>query len=378
MAVDPGVWHRLRSWAARHETAIARSYLLALLLGVGLILFPPTNRLLLSAVESGVDAWDGRWTYRVEHGMALVSAGRYEEAVPYLEELDASFPARNVRHARDQDRERILRALGQSYEQLGRKGRALDTYRRAVLFDPLNYVNHEALARAALVFDEPEEALVHLRQILALKPAYLPAVAAVVELQFADADWSGIVQTYRDYLESFLVQHLIVELGDTTMSEPVIVDGRFHEVRIPLSRSTAAALAGSGLMGLGPGPHGLEVRRIVVEYPLPAGALPAPEAGAEPPPGSPWSLASAEAVPTPAMLSRVREPAVDPYPGRRVWIPLPGDPATAAAVRLELRLMKPVDAPTWTTVAMAHRNLLEFAVLDSIHARSFASAETRP
>lgn len=370
--------HPVRSWIGRHERALARGWLVmvaAVLLALG---FPPANRALLGGVQSGLDAWDGRWSARVEHGVGLVTGGRYEEGVAYLEALDRSFPATHVRHARDQERERILRALGHAHAQLGRKGRSLDAFRRAVLFDPLNYVNHDALARAALGFDETDEALLHFQEILALKGAHLPAVAAVVELQFADADWAAITQSYRNYLDSFLVQDLIVDLGGIGTFVPVLVDGRFHEVRLPLADSTASALRAAGGLALGPGGHGLEVRSVVLEYDLPPGRAPVPEQRVLPDARHGWFLDSTGGMETPSIFQRVTEPDPDPHPERRLRIPLTPGNAPLAAVRLDVRLTKPVDPATWNTVQMAHRNRLEHATLDSVRVRSFPGPEAQP
>ena len=124
--------------------------------------------------------WDGRWTLKVERGEELVAAGRWEEAIAYLQPLDRAFPARDVRHARDTERERILRALGRAYEDTGRKRLSLETYRRLVAFDTRNYRNHLALARTATLFDEPEEALLHYRHILEIHPSHLPSLAAIM------------------------------------------------------------------------------------------------------------------------------------------------------------------------------------------------------
>ena len=376
MPVPAGSKHPIRAWLGRHERSLARGYLLVLVLAVLALAVPATNRRLLSATQSGLDAWDGRWTARVEHGLGLVTAGRYEEAVAYLERLDAEFPATYVRHARDQEREVILRSLGHAHAQLGRKGRALDAFRRAVLFDPLNYVNHDALGRTALAFEEGEEALLEFQEVLRLKPAYLPAMAEVVQLQFDNGDWAAITGTYRTYLDSFLAHHLLVQLGEgEPVPEATLVDGRFHELRVPLTDSMDAALRAAGGITLGPGQYGIEVRAVVVEYALPPGLPPVPEQRVTPPGPTAWVLASTTETTPPSIFERVREPAFDSHPDRRLRIPLEPAATPLAALRLELRLVKPVDAETWNMVRIAHRNRLEFALLDSIRARSFVTGD---
>ena len=67
----------------------------------------------LSRVEKILNYWDDRWSRRLEYGERLVNAKDYPQAVEYLEALDREFPAQNVKHKRDQERERLLRALAQ-------------------------------------------------------------------------------------------------------------------------------------------------------------------------------------------------------------------------------------------------------------------------
>ncbi len=70
---------------------------------------------LIDQVEGVHSYSDDRWTRRVEYGEGLVSSGHFEKSVYYLTTLDKDFPAKNVKHKRDIERERLLQALGYSF-----------------------------------------------------------------------------------------------------------------------------------------------------------------------------------------------------------------------------------------------------------------------
>jgi hypothetical protein len=380
MEEPAALWTAARRWVARRERTLARIYLIAVLLAVTGFAYPGTRNVLLGGLQSVADRWEERWTYAVEDGVALVEAGRYEEAIVYLEDLNAGFPATDVRHSRDKERERILRALGTAYERVGRKGRALNALRAAVLFDPLNYANHDALAQAALRLDETDEAGEHLEHVLSLNPGYLPALSALVALRLGDGDWEGVIGTYRRYLDAYVIVHMPVEMGRFRTEIPIPADGRFHQVRLPLSDSAADQLGASGVLRLGPGHHGLQVRGAALEAELPGGALPM----AVPPivptsedgTGPGWTLAPAPPPVSPRPpLDPVLEPDQDPLPQRRLELRMPGFDGGVAAITLELRLTKPVDPATWEAVETATRNRLAFDTLEEFRQRTFVEPE---
>lgn len=190
------------------ERTLLAASLAVLVLCLAFLAVPSCRQTLLWHSQATADAWDERWTRRVERGEALLAAQRFEEAAAHLEAVDRRFPAPLVKYGRDGERERLLRALGASHAALGRKRRTLETYRRLVAYDPLNYLNHVALAEAALRFDEPDEALAHFEEVLRFHPGHLPSLRAVVERAWTRATgepaWprTSAISTPSDWSES--------------------------------------------------------------------------------------------------------------------------------------------------------------------------------
>lgn len=358
-----------REWRAglsRHRRTLLGAYvsLLGLLL-LGLAVAPTRERL-LTGIEAAVDAWESRWSPRVEHGEELVATGRYEEAVDYLERLDRQFPARDVRHARDRERERILRALGRAYAALDRQGRALGAFARAVEFDPLDYRNRLELARAAARFGDTDVAQRQFREILAMRPSHLPSLQAVVAHLYDEADYEGVVRVFEDYLGAFVVHHLVVRLGTGADTVPVQVDGRFHDVVARFSRPVGPART----LTLAPGPYAAELGSLTLEGGDEVGRADRPtpslsESGR-------WTTRTAlvrsdrEAEELPTGETVGSSPT-----GERLVVELGEAPPDIVTATLHLRLLKPIDLPTWSLVEASYRNLLDFAGLTGARRRSF-------
>lgn len=281
----------------------------------------------LVRLEAAVDAWDGRWTRRLERGEELVAAGRYEEAERALEALDRDFPAPHVKYARDRERERLLRALAASHAALDRKRRTLETLRRLVAFDPRNFENHFALATAAQDFGEGDEALAAFREVLRIHPAHLPSLRAVVTAHGEAGAWGEAVAAYERYLDAFALEQVTVACGEARTDAPVPVDGRWHALRLRLE-------CPAGTRALAFGPPALAVRVVALAPPLRVGEPPAP---------------------APA-VARAPEKSED---GGLV-LALPDEHPGLAEVRLEVRLFKPVDAVLWDAITTAYRNSLDW------------------
>ena len=175
----------------RHERSLAIGYIALVVLFLGAFTFFPVRSRILDGIQRGIHTWDNRWTRRLEVGEAMVRAGHYDEAVGYLEQLDREFPAKDVRHGRDKERERLLVALGRCYTELDRKSRAIETYQRLVRFDPRNYRNHYALGVAAnklLAGWAPAvEARDAFLQVLAINPNHLPSVRGAMAYHALEA-----------------------------------------------------------------------------------------------------------------------------------------------------------------------------------------------
>lgn len=337
----------------RHERLLAAAWL-----GVVGLLFlalavTPVRVGLLDGLQAAADRWDGRWSRRLAHGEALVARGRYDEAAAYLERLDAAFPARDVRHGRDKQRERLLGLLAQTYEAQDRRGRAMATWDRLVAFDSLNYHNHFARARAAerllSGWALAPEARDGYAAVLGLFPSHLPAVRGYIDYYMDRGEFHPVVQAYRDYLDAFLVQRVVIALGTDSVTVALPVDGRPHEVELPLP---ATPEPGDQLT-VSSGGFAFRLERATL--------LPAARVGVVEP------LEPASVATVPASLAEM-EPA-----GQGALRPtgestmaaysVPHLAGGVAGVRLTIRLYKPVDAALWASVEKSYRNLLDEAGL---------------
>lgn len=314
-----GSARRARPW----ERTLLAAYVGVLLVVFAALAVDGWRDGLLRRLQAASDAWDRRWEHGLERGETLLAEGRFEQAEQELAALDRSFPAPRVEYARDRERERLLRALAASHEALGRKRRTLEALRRLVAFDPRNYANHAALARAAEHFGESDEALAARREVLRIHPGHLPSVRAVVGAEVGRGDFPAAVAAYERYLDAFHLERVELSTGAGSARASVPVDGRFHDVELVLATPPDARE-----LRLEHGPFAAEVAALELEAPLAVG---------EPGP--------------PARAAPVLE-------GDRA--PLPASPRGWARARLRLRLFKPVDAELWSEVETAYRNLLDW------------------
>jgi hypothetical protein len=333
----------------RYERPLAAGWLGLLLLGAAALAITPIRVGFLRVLQASVDRWDERWTRRLAAGEALVAKGAYAEAAPYLERLDRAFPATDVRHARDKQRERLLLLLGRSYEAIGKKGRAMATYDRLVAFDPLNYHNHFERARAAerllSGWALAPEARDGYAEVLKLFPSHLPSVRGYVDYYMDRGEFIPVVQAYRDYLDAFLVQRVRVRLGRDSVVALLQVDGLSHEVELPLAAPSGEA----DILAIQSGGFAMRVEQITL---LPATVVGSMRAGREvdvPPRAA--SLSSFEMTEQGA-LRPTGDSSLAAYS-------LPALPTGIAGVRLRVRLYKPVDDELWQSVVKSFRNLLD-------------------
>jgi len=341
-----------KDWGAvfrRHERLLAAGWLGLLLLCASALVVTPVRVGLLGVLQSAVDRWDERWTRRLVAGEALVARGAYAEAARYLERLDRAFPATDVRHARDKQRERLLLLLGRSYEALGKKGRAMAAYDRLVAFDPLNYHNHFERARAAerllSGWALAPEARDGYAEVLKLFPSHLPSVRGYVDYYMDRGEFLPVVQAYRDYLDAFLVQRVEIRLGEDSVVALLQVDGLLHEVELPLT----ASAGGPASLSIRSSGFAMQIQQIIL---VPATAVGVIETGqpVDVPP-RPSTLLNFEPVEGGAL-----RPTGD---STLVAYPLPALSTGIAGIRLRLRLYKPVDDELWQWVSKSHRNLLD-------------------
>lgn len=316
----------------RYRRPLVAGYLAGLALVCLTVLLPPLRGAMAGTIERFVDLRTEAELARIDEAEALVAAGRFEEAVPLLERLDRDFPARTRVHALDRDRERILHALGAAYRGLDRKGSALDAYRRAVLFDPLNVANRYALAETAIAFDEPGEAAEQLQAILDTYPPHAGATRALIALRFDDSDYEGVRALFARYVDAFRVHSFLAVAGDAREVVHVAVDGRPHEIEVPI-------------------PPGAARIELLPTYPT-------VEVGAatwrgRPRAGEPGTRAG-------------RAPTLPTGPdGGPAFAPGPD----AAALEVVLRAGIPLDTATWERVETAYRNLLRSDELTRLRPR---------
>jgi tetratricopeptide (TPR) repeat protein len=310
----------------------------------------------LDRVERIINYWDDRWTRRLEYGERLVNAKEYSQAVEYLAALDRDFPARSVRHKRDMERERLLRALGRSYSELGKKRLALDAYRRLVEFDPRNFENRHLLAQACLRFGELDLAIEHIAGVLKIHPTHMPSVRALLKIHFDKGNFAAVVDGYETYLNAFLVQQAEATLGQSSAKLNVPVDGRFHDVEIRLNSPDTP-----GQLALAVGQLAIEIKRVALEAPLLVGKPGVPVAPL-------WPGANSWRVQEMAPI------AVGSYralgPGAAMRLDVPPQPRGVAKLYLTLRLFKPFDPELWGMVQKSYERLLRYDELKAVRARS--------
>ncbi len=341
------------SWRAgfrRHEHTLAIGWLV-LVAGVMVMLLLPASRFrFLGLIQEGVDASQHRWVARVAEGERMVRAGRYAEAQDFLVVLDRDFPARDIRHGLDRQRERLLLALAEAYGRQGKKGRALETYQRLVAFDPLNYRNHYALALASDHFLSgwalaPEARDAYAAALL-IHPSHLPSVRGYIAYYSARGDWPEVRRAWAAYLDAFLAHDLTIHIGPDSARASALVTGEVQDLDLLLP--TAPGSAGELLIPTGG--FAAQLEQVIL-----VGALRAGQQGPR--------------------VERVLFPGATPVlqaltpdgAGRfaaetdsaAFRFTLPDMPDGMERVRIRIRLFKPADPAIWKSVRTAHNNLLD-------------------
>jgi tetratricopeptide (TPR) repeat protein len=350
----------------RYEHGLALVWLL--LVGIAsLTVVGPVRGAVLDRVQGAVTWWDGRWTERLREGERLVKAGNFVEAQTYLERLDKEFPARNVRHARDQEKERLLTLLAQTYEALDRRALAMATYQRLVDFDPNHYRNYFALAQASdrllsrgLMAVEARDAYAAALRIF---PAHLPSVRGYIHYYVDRGEFAPIVDAYEQYLNAFLVQHIEVRLGNEVAVVPVQVDGRARDYEVPLS----TVLSGGEILTITTGGFPVAIQQINLRSGTRTGLVAAVNSADE-------SLSGLEF----AELEDAEHGALrSTGPNAALRIKVPESLRSVSQLRLRVALFKPVDRDLWRVVSRSYENLLNEAALRAATERSvvFASAD---
>jgi tetratricopeptide (TPR) repeat protein len=355
------VWQFFR----QHERHFALGYLALVVLLLTAFTLAPVRQRLLGALQSGIHGWDNRWSERVAMGEALVKEGRYFEAAAYLETLDREFPAKDVRHRRDKERERLLVALGRSNTELDRKARAIEAYQRLVAFDPRNWRNHYALGVAAnklLAGWAPAiEARDAFLQVLLIHPNHLPSARGAMAYHAARGEFALVTPLYEQYLDAYLLQPMSLVLGDTTVTFDVTVDGRPHDITIRVNRPADW----SGDLVLRTAGFSVVLDGVLLEEPLRVGVH-----------GSARTRPLAVADASGSEMTAVQGQGWRADGGSSsLRLAVGTQPGGVAAVTLRLRAFKPLDPTTWTYASTAYRNRLDWAGLEAARGRSLPMAD---
>ena len=337
---------RLRDAFRRRERALTGLYIAGFLVVLLLLGVAPGRAVLLGNAQRVVNAWDGRWTKRVEHGEMLLAAGLPERAAEYLTVLDTAFPARHVKHRRDRERVRVLRALAASHVEMGNKREALDALRRLVAFDPRDFLSHHELAMAALQFDEVEEARLHFIEALRIHPGHLPSLRTYAGTYFDAGDYATVVAIFEQYLSAFAMHELELQLGDSTSVFLAPMDGRTH----PIDILTARPAGWRGQMAFATRGVYAELASVEITPPTVAGELSRNPLELVPDSGI-WT---ADGSGDPA-LGGGRDPAL---------VLALHAPDGMQRMTLHIRVPKPVDPMLWAMVEKSYRNILDMDGFD--------------
>ena len=336
--------------------------LLLLVLGV-----PYVRQRVFWRVERALVAREARWATRVATGEALLAAGRLEEAQAYLEQLDRRFPARNVRHALDKERERLLLSLGNTYAALGRRNLALTTFTNLAAFDPRNWKNHAALAAAHTRLDPnwstPDEAGLALMELLRINPNQLQAVTDLANFYFEKPDFGSLVATIETYLQADLYVMSTPSLDGSRVAQVLDVDGTWHLVALRYPEAPAAP----GRFSLPTGGYSAEVRSVTLKPALLVGRPPVEPIMLLPQPT--WTGDSLSS-PRPGLFRATGSETT-------IQVPLPRNLPPIAAVEVELRLFKPMGDDLWALARRAYRSILRPQGLDSAAQILFPRTEAR-
>ena len=347
--IDSGTFRaRVRDVYQRNERKLVVAYIALLGLGAVLLAAAPARRPLLRGTERFAASWDDRWSRKLAEADSLIAAGRLDSAAIYLERLDLEFPARHIKHARDAERQHLLRALGQTYLQLGSGDRALLTFRKLLAFNPRNFANHYDLALACIEAGEEAEARTHLLEALAINPQHLPSLRTYTRLAYDVGEYATVVAAYDKYLASYMLNEVNAAMGDTTVLLELPVDGRFHDVTTLLPR----AANWRGLLSLNTGGLEVEIERVILRAPIVTGQLGKDSVVLRRAESESWRVVSDSAF----------------------GVQLQAGVRGLEQVELRMRARKPVDKALWTLVERSYRNLLDTEGLARARAASYVMA----
>ncbi len=319
----------------RNERRIIAAWVAVLALGLITLVFPPVRDRVFWRVERLLRDREVTWVGDVDRGERLLADGRIEEAEAYLLDLDRRFPARTARGRRDQERERLLRALARTYEAQGRSNRALLTYQALQAYDPRNYRNSYDLGaaweRLEGTWTIPVEARDAFAQVLVIHPTHLPSLRGVLRYDFDRGAFDDVITRWESFLAAQQYLSVPVRVDSLQTVTVVPVDGAWHDVAL------TGRFLDSSSVHLGTAGFPLEVREVRIDRPLRAGVV------------------------GPAATRMAAAPVgAEPGPhGTELEVALPAGASEAVRLRFQVKVRRPVDQETWTMVETSYRNRLD-------------------
>ncbi len=342
-----------RRFVREHERGLIVAWIafMAIVLGVGFVW-----GIVFRGAERVVDAFEGRWPARVEHGAELLTQGHPKQAADYLEALDAKFPAQSVKHRFDRERERLLTLLAQSYVAIDKKKKALETSERLVAFDPRNWRNHFTQAQTALAFGEGGVAKSAFDHVLAIHPLHLPSVEARIKLAYDGSLYAEIPPLWRAYVEAFRLADVDFTFGAAHAALEVPSDGLPH--RFALAFVAAANSYGQAQLLT----HGwsIDIRDIAFCSAMRVGVEGTPQFQSLAP--SAWSVVDAKDL----APGRISATGVKSSLTRDIDGPADG----IAQAAFEITAYKACTKSLWEMVEQSYKNRLLWDELESMRART--------
>ncbi|MBK8177904.1 MAG: hypothetical protein IPK67_03175 [Planctomycetes bacterium] len=350
---ETGLALAARRFVREHERGLVVAWCLGVLLlfavlfgwGIG-----------LRGAERVVDGLESRWIARIDECQALMERGEFREAALRLERLDAEFPARNVKHRLDRERERLLSLLVGAWTREDRKGRALEAAARLVSFDPRNWKNHRVEAETARAFGEGDLARQALDLLLAIHPTHLPSVEERIALAYDGSRFAEVPPLWSAYLEAHVIAALDLVCGEARAAVEVPADGRPHRFVVPLPLPPGADL------DFQVHSNGWSIDVALLEFvpPLLSGGgtsrAPLPVGPA------PWTATGAEERGLGAMA------ALEPRSSLRRGLTTPA--AGVSELVLEITVYKACTASLWERVEQSYENRLLWQELEQVRART--------
>jgi Flp pilus assembly protein TadD len=142
-----------------------------------------------TAFESALALQNDYYDARYNLAFAMISRDEHAAALPHLRQLATANP---------QDAA-IQEGLGEAFEKTGNQGSALGAYKRAIALDQKNESYRFKFALLLLAGDRRDEAIVQLRELLAINPNSAPALLQLGDLHLRSNRWSEAIAALRRY-----------------------------------------------------------------------------------------------------------------------------------------------------------------------------------